>query len=138
MFHLVSGHVPVHPIHPTQTEAEGTHHVSRTRSKGTAWETTITTYLQSRGWLNAERRTPNGRHDRGDIAGVVGVCIEAKNAARIDLAGWLDEAHLEAGNANAPIGAVWFKRRGRTDAGAGYVLIDGRTFTQLLQEAGYQ
>jgi hypothetical protein len=65
------------------------------------------------------------------------VVVECKNAKTIALAAWLDEANKEAANDGADLGVVWFKRRGRTDAGAGYVVMDGRTFTQLLTAAGY-
>lgn len=112
--------------------------MSASKRRGTAWESAIVTYLQTRGWPHAERRALHGNHDRGDIAGVVGVVIEAKNATRVELAAWLDEANHEAANDRAPVGAVWFKRRGRTDPGKGFVLMDGHTFTQLLAEAGYR
>jgi hypothetical protein len=107
------------------------------RRKGTTWETAIVDYLQDNGWPYAERRALNGNNDRGDVAGIPGIVIEAKNAKTINLAGWLDEATVEAANDHADLGAVWFKRRGRIDPGAGYVLMDGDAFTQLLQAAGY-
>ena len=105
--------------------------------KGTAWETQICDYLISRGWPHVERRRLNGRYDRGDIAGIPGVVIEAKNAKTIALAAWLDEAIEEAENDHADLGAAWFKRRGKASAGDGYVLMDGRTFAKLLTAAGY-
>ena len=111
---------------------------SRSKATGTRWESAIVTYLQARGWPHAERRALNGAMDRGDVAGVIGVVIEAKCATRVDLAGWLDEAQQERANDRADLGAVWFKRRGRTSPGAGYVLMDGDTFTDLLRKAGYQ
>jgi hypothetical protein len=111
--------------------------MSRSRARGTAWETAIVGYLQTRGWLYAERRALRGAHDRGDIAGIVGVCIEAKNAKQINLAAWLDEATREASNDHANLGVAWFKRRGRLSPADGYVLMDGATFTRLLTDAGY-
>lgn len=107
------------------------------RRKGTAWESTVVDYLKSFGWKHAERRALNGNLDRGDIAGLPGVVIEAKNAKTIALAAWLDEANTEAANDGADLGVVWFKRRGHIDAGKGYVVMDGRTFAQLLTAAGY-
>lgn len=105
--------------------------------KGTAWETEICSFLVECGWPYVERRRLNGRYDRGDIAGIPGVVIEAKNAKRMALAAWLDEANEEAVNDKADLGAAWFKRRGRASAGDGYVLMDGRTFARLLTAAGY-
>ncbi len=111
--------------------------MSRSRAKGTAWETRLVEYLRDQGWPHAERRAMQGSRDRGDIAGVVGVVIEAKSCRAVDLAGWLDETTVEQANAGANVGAVWVKRRGRTNPGAGYVVMAGATFTTLLREAGY-
>ena len=110
---------------------------NRSKAKGTAWESAIVTYLRDRGWPHAERRTLNGSNDRGDIAGVVSVVIEAKDCKTHDLAGWLNEATREAANDGADLGVVWAKRRGHTSPASGYVLMDGATFTELLTAAGY-
>lgn len=107
------------------------------KAAGTAWETGIVGYLRDRGWPHAERRARTGAHDQGDITGVVGVCIEAKNTARIEPAAFLDQALTEAHNAGADIGAAWIKRRGKASPEHGYVLMDGATFTRLLKAAGY-
>jgi predicted lipoprotein len=111
--------------------------MSKSRRVGTAWESAVVTYLRERGWPYAERRALAGSNDRGDIAGVVGVVIEAKSVARVELAAFLDEAHVEAANDRADMGVVWLKRRGRTSAREGYVVMDGETFTRLLSDAGY-
>lgn len=111
--------------------------MSASKRKGTAWESTIVDYLRGSGVPHAERRALNGAKDRGDIAGLPGVVIEAKSAAQVTLASWLDEAHAERANDGASVGVVWFKRRGRASAGQGYVLMDGATLVQLLREAGY-
>lgn len=111
--------------------------MSAARAKGTSWETAICDYLRSRGAVHAERRALNGAKDRGDIAGLPGVVIEAKSAARVELAAWLDEAETERVNDHAAVAAVWFKRRGRRSAAAGFVLLSGEQFTDLLAAAGY-
>ena len=111
--------------------------MGRSRAKGTSWESAIVTYLQTAGWVHTERRALNGAKDRGDIAGIPGVCIEAKSAARIELAEWLKEAQTEKVNSGASVGAVWIKKRGKTSAGDGYVVMDGQQFVQLLKEAGW-
>ena len=110
---------------------------SRSRAKGTGWESAIVTWLTANGWPHVERRALNGSKDRGDIAGIPGVVIEAKNAKTITLGAWLDEATTEAANDRADLGVVWFKRRGQLSPGRGYVLMDGATFTRLLTAAGY-
>ena len=111
--------------------------MSQARAKGTAWESLIVAYLRDQGWKNAERRALGGTQDRGDIAGVPGVVIEAKNAARIELAAWLDEAKVEAARDGSGVGVAWFKRRGKGSPGSGFVLMDGDTFTTLLRRGQY-
>lgn len=111
--------------------------MNRSRTKGTLWESAIITYLKSRGVPYAERRALSGNLDRGDIAGIPGVVIEAKNAKSFDLAGWLAEALTERDNDRAALGVVWAKRRGKISAAHGYVIMDGCTLVDLLIEAGY-
>lgn len=107
------------------------------KAAGRAWEKAIVDYLRLRGWPHAERRRLEGSRDRGDIAGIPGVVIEAKNTKAISLAEFLDEAELEAMNDGAAYGAAWIKRRGHSTAASGYVVISGAQFCDLLKEAGY-
>lgn len=107
------------------------------KQKGTRWESAIVEFLTGLGWVNAERRALHGTQDKGDIAGIPGVVIEAKSQARHSLAEWLTEAETERINAGARIGVAWIKRRGFTSPGKGYVLMSGDTFTELLKEAGW-
>lgn len=111
--------------------------MSVSRRTGTAWESTVVGYLRGRGWTYAERRALSGHADRGDVAGVPGVVIEAKATKRVELAAFLDQAAVEAGHDGADLGVVWLKRRGRASAGDGFVVMDGHTFTRLLTHAGY-
>jgi hypothetical protein len=107
--------------------------MSKSRAKGTKAETAIVNYLRANGFPHAERRALAGSADKGDIAGVPGVVIEAKDCVRAELAAWADEAAQEAVNAGAPVGAVWFKRRGTTDPGRWFVLLDGATFCEVIR-----
>lgn len=106
------------------------------RQAGTKWESAIVEALRLAGWDACERRRLSGAKDKGDIAGVPGVVIEAKNTARLDLAGAVDEANTERENADAEHGVAWIKRKGRTSPAHGYVVMDGYTFMNLLREAG--
>lgn len=111
--------------------------MTASKRRGTAWETRIVTYLREHGAPNAERRALGGAKDRGDIAGIPGVCIEAKAAARAELAQWLDEAETERRNDGADIGLVWHHRRGKGSPGDGYVTMTGATLVRLLAAGGY-
>lgn len=108
---------------------------NRNKTKGSAWERAIVEHLRASGWPYAERRIAGAAKDRGDIAGVVGVVIEAKNKARMALAEWVDEAALEQANDNAWLGVVWHKRVGKASAADGYVTMTGAQFTALLAMA---
>lgn len=110
--------------------------------KGTEWETAIVKALVAVGRLHCERRRLSGKADRGDIAGIPGIVIEAKNRRTMDLAGAVDEALLEARNDSTGVlgvshGFAWLKRAGKTSPLDGYVVTDGHTFLRLLHEAGY-
>jgi hypothetical protein len=121
-----------------RTAVRGRLVTNRNLARGTAWASDIVKYLQQCGWIHAERRALNGAQDRGDIAGLIGVVIEAKNEKRVELAQYLKETEVEKTNAKAAVGVTWIKRRGKGSAGDGYVLMSGAQFVQLLKEAGYQ
>lgn len=108
---------------------------SRNKAKGSAWERAIVEHLHNAGWPYAERRIAGAAKDRGDIAGVVGVVIEAKNTSRLTLAEWVEEADLERENDGAWLGVVWHKRRNKASAADGYVTMTGAQFTALLARA---
>lgn len=108
---------------------------SRSKAKGSAWERAIVEHLKAEGWLFAERRLAGSNKDRGDVAGVVGVVIEAKNKARMALAEWVDETEAERVNDGAWLGVVWHKRIGKSSAADGYVTMTGAQFTALLARA---
>jgi hypothetical protein len=108
---------------------------NRSKAKGSAWERAIVEHLKAAGWPYAERRLAGSSKDRGDIAGVVGVVIEAKNTASRKLAEWIEETETERVNDGAWLGVVWHKRTGKTSAADGYVTMTGAQFTALLARA---
>jgi hypothetical protein len=111
--------------------------MSRSKTKGTAWESAIVRHLAGEGFPHVERRALKGTQDRGDIAGIPGVVIEAKNCRTVSLAAWVDEAAVEQANDGADYSAVWHHRRGKASPAEGYVTMTGATFTRLLRAAGY-
>lgn len=111
--------------------------MSRSKQRGTSWESKLVGYLQSTHWPLVERRTLSGRYDKGDIAGIPGVVVEAKDQQTLRIPEWWRETLVEAENAGADIAALWVKRRGFTSPADGYVVISGETFVELLHEAGW-
>src|SRR5690348_6360724 len=112
--------------------------MSAGRQKGTRWESACVNFLREHGFQWADRLPLSGAKDRGDVTIGPGSPVhEMKSQNRHSLAEWLDEANVEAANASAPFGVVWFKRRGKTSPGDGFVLMDGHSYVKLLHEAGY-
>jgi hypothetical protein len=111
--------------------------MSRSKAKGTAFETAVCRYLAGEGFPHVERRALSGTQDRGDIAGIPGWVLEVKNCRATTLAAWVDEAAVEQANDGAEYSAVWHHRVGRAHPSAGYVTMSGATFVRLLRQAGY-
>ncbi len=111
--------------------------MSKSKAKGTAFETEIVRTLQSKWWPHASRRALTGALDTGDINVHPEVVIEAKDHGTLKFSQWLAEAEKERVNAGASIGVVWAKRRGKASASDAYVVMDGDTFMSLLNAAGY-
>lgn len=111
--------------------------MSRSKQKGTRWESAIVGYLTEHGFSHAERRALTGSQDRGDIAGVPGWVLEAKNCSATSLGVWVDEALAEQANDGADYAAVWHHRRGKSSPADGFVTMTGATFVRLVRQAGY-
>lgn len=107
------------------------------KRKGSQAERDVVKFLQVRGWIYAERRLAGDTNDRGDVAGVNGVCIEIKNHAKMDLAGWIKELEVEIINAKADTGVVIHKRKGKSDVAEWYATMTVELYVELLKEAGY-
>jgi hypothetical protein len=61
--------------------------------------------------------------------------IEAKACNGWCPAEWIKELEAEMANAGQDTGAVWIKRRGRTDPLQSYVLMPAYVFLRLLSRA---
>lgn len=85
-------------------------------------------YLQN-WWPAAERRALSGNKDKGDVAGIPGVVIEVKAAARQELAAWRRETWTEMENAGAHTCVLVVKRPyksvGQWDAYMPQVILPG-------------
>jgi hypothetical protein len=115
---------PAHTATRTATRTAARRTRSGAKAAGTAFETVVARYLAfALGDDRIERRARSGGKDRGDISGVrrssgqgfgrsTRVVVECKNTSRIQLAGWIAEASLEAGNDDALVGVVVHKRHG--------------------------
>ena len=104
--------------------------MSRSRAKGTAWESETVRYLQTA--FPTVRRTGSADFGGGDIAGIPNTVIECKSVAKIELAAILDQTEAAGQRNGADIRAAWIKRRGKTSAADGYVVMSGAQFLWIL------
>lgn len=111
--------------------------MSASKQKGTRWESAIVQFLKERGVIHAERRALNGATDRGDIAGIPGLVIEAKSTKALTLAAFVKEAEAERANDGARHGVAWIKRVGKSSPADAYVVMTGDGLMRLLADAGY-
>lgn len=84
--------------------------MSASKQKGTKWETEIVNYLRENGFV-VERKALTGNQDLGDISGVAGWTIQAKNQNALDLAGWMDQTETQRRNSGDPFGVLVIRRR---------------------------
>lgn len=83
--------------------------MSKSKAKGTTAEREVVRYLQQ-WWPTAERRALSGNKDRGDVAGVPGLCVEVKAAVQPRPAEWKRETLTEQQNAGAAYSMLVVKR----------------------------
>lgn len=107
------------------------------RDAGARFEREVADYLaQALGDDRVDRMVRRGANDRGDITGVrihgKPLALECKNVTRMSLSEWIDEAHREAGNADALAGLVVSKRHGVGDPGSQWVHMEVRDLVALI------
>lgn len=106
------------------------------KSAGTRFERQIADYLAEHVDDRIDRRAKTGSKDRGDIGGVRAhgkrVVVECKNTSRLNLAGWIDESHTEAGNDDALVGVIAHKRHGVADPSRQWVTMTVADLASLI------
>lgn len=107
------------------------------KAKGRAFENSIVEYFTKAGWPYTERRRLAGSRDKGDVAGVPAVMVEAKACKEYSLPAWMREVDEQTKHAKAAIGVLWMKLVGKRSASEGLVVMRPETFIRLLREAGY-
>lgn len=107
--------------------------MSAAKAKGTAWETAIVRHLRDNGFPDAERRALSGNQDKGDVAGVPLVVIEAKSAKTPRWSEWFAELAAEQANANAQVAVLWIKRPGKTRAADGLIVMTPKQLLELIR-----
>lgn len=111
--------------------------MSKSRAKGTAFETLVVRWLREHGFPYAERRALHGTLDKGDITGCGPLVFECKAKKAHDFSGWLKETEIERHNANADYGILVVKRTGYGDGADQYAVMRLADMVDLLKKVGY-
>lgn len=101
------------------------------KQKGTTWERQCATYMEPV-WPSVERAPLWGVNDKGDLVNTGEFTVECKNVKSITLAQFVHEANVESRNAGTEFGVAFIKRRGKTDPGEGYAVMDVETFRAIV------
>ena len=109
------------------------------KAAGSTFERQVADYLAEHLDDRIDRRVKTGAQDKGDIGGIRlrghRVVVECKNHARVDLAGWIAEAQIQADNDGAPLGVVVHKRRGVAKPERQWVTMTLADLAWLIREA---
>lgn len=111
--------------------------MTRSKARGTQFETLIVRTLQTLGFPSAERRALHGNVDKGDVAGCGPLVFECKAAKRFELSQWLAETETERINAGADYGVLVVKRQGHGTGEKQYAIMEFHDMVRLLHQAGY-
>lgn len=114
--------------------------MSKSKQKGTSAESAFVKNPQVlEHFPYIERRTLSGAHDQGDIAGMVGLCVEIKNHKTYKFQEWLREAAVEKTNAEADYGILVVKPVGvgLDKVGDWFFVMSVSEGLKLLRDAGY-
>lgn len=110
--------------------------MSRSRDKGTKFETLIVNELQDHLGPEICRRATTGRHDRGDIHGLyirgLRTVAECKNTKASQLGAHWNEVEVERGNDDADVGLLIHKRHGKGQALDQWVTLTVRELLTII------
>lgn len=106
------------------------------KAKGSRWESEVRDYLATALDVRVERIPAGAALDRGDLTGINGLCIECKNVAKIELAGWVDEATAEARNVAPDTLPVVIAKRRNKSVTDGYAVMPLWAWAELMRRAG--
>lgn len=105
--------------------------MTASKAKGTRYETEMAEFFTRALGYRVERRALKGNRDEGDLILHGGWVAELKNEKTLRLGDYLDELRVEMRNANAELGVVLVKRRGKGPIGS-YALLPMEVLLRLL------
>ena len=108
--------------------------MSKSKQKGTTWESAVVAFLNENG-IRCERRALVGNNDKGDILiySSPGTVLECKAEKQFDLASYIKEVDVEVVNAGGEFGAAIVKAP-RKPVSKAYVVISLELFVKILRK----
>ena len=110
--------------------------MSRSKQKGTAFETLIVNELQQHLGPEICRRATTGAKDRGDVHGLyirgLRTVAELKNTKAAQLGSHWNEVEVERGNDDADVGILIHKRHGKGQALDQWVTLTVRELITII------
>lgn len=110
--------------------------MSRSKQKGTKFESLIVAALQEHLGPEICRRTTNGHRDRGDVHGLyirgLRTVAELKNTKAAQLGSHWNEVEVERGHDDADVGLLIHKRHGKGQALDQWVTLTVRELLTII------
>ena len=109
---------------------------SPNKRKGDRAELDSSAWFQVNGWPNADRSLGAGRReDRGDLTGIRRFCVQVKDHAQFRINTWIPEMLEQKRRSGAEFGVLLLKRRGTSDVGRWYAVLEVEDLNRLMIEA---
>lgn len=106
------------------------------KAKGDRAERQVASWFQEHGEPDADRSLGAGRPaDRGDLTGIRRFCIQVKDHAQFRINTWMPEMLDQKRRAGADFGVLLLKKRGTSDVGRWYAVLELEDLNRLRSEA---
>jgi hypothetical protein len=113
---------------------------SANKNKGDRFERAVQDHIQANGFPWCEKTRAGYARDHGDLhldPVTRHVIAQAKNHARLALPEWLAQLEQQTAESGARHGFLIVKRRGLTDPGRSYAVMELDPLLRLVRAAGY-
>jgi hypothetical protein len=104
---------------------------SANKRKGDLFNRQIIKHLIAEGITDAHRYQDGYHLDRGDVAGIPGIVIQAKNVVQVKWSNWFLNVRLQQVHAASPIGILALKRQGRSDPAEATAILERMSWWDL-------
>jgi len=109
---------------------------SSSQRLGDQAERDVKAWFREHGSPDADRALGTGRpRDRGDLTGIARFCVQVKNYAQFRINTWVPEMLEQKRRLGAEFGVLLLKKRGTSDVGRWYTVMELEDLNRLRLEA---